>query len=227
MSARMFRATVALVSLVALVSFALSASALAAVAGWAGVAGPLRWLVPVMVDAGALAFTLAGLAARARAERARLAWSTLAVLALVSVVANVTHALGTAVAPAVRLGVGVATVGVAPLVVLVAVHVLATVRATDVAPTTCDVAPAVAVSVAAVATVAAPVAPVAPATPAVAPAPDVHELDAHAAVPDDDGDVAGMAAMRDAGASLAAIALAYGVHASTVSRRLRAAGVAR
>ncbi|WP_280949939.1 DUF2637 domain-containing protein [Xylanimonas protaetiae] len=265
-------AVAGLVAVVAAVSFALSASALVAVAGWAGVHGRLAWCVPVLADGGALAFSLAALVRREQGRGTAVEWVSLGVLAAVSVAANVAHAMGGAVAPSVRVAVGVAVVGVAPVVVLVATHTLAGLVAPHVAPASAPVADvaqvddtepvheperaeaahAAPVLVAqAGAAVAAAVAEPVPAVAAsvadvaqVAHAAPSHELRDVATVPpaegapwsdvplwgelepqeaDDRGDLAAMRAMRNSGATLREVGAAFGVHASTVKRRLSAA----
>ncbi|MCA5891989.1 helix-turn-helix domain-containing protein [Isoptericola sp. NEAU-Y5] len=193
-------AVAALVGIVAAVSFALSASALVAVAGWAGVRGPLAWCAPVLADGGALAFSHAALVRRGQGRGARVEWASLGVLAVVSVAANVAHGLGLHVGEAVRVAVGVAVVGLAPVVVLVTTHTLASLIAPEARQLASDAPEAAECS-----------------TPADDVADAVSERD-----DDPADDIAAMLAMRDAGTSLRTIGERFGVHASTVSRRLAA-----
>lgn len=237
-------AVAVLVAVVVAASFALSASALVAVAGWAGVRGPLAWAVPVLADGGALAFSLAALVRREQGRNARAEWASLVALALVSVAANVAHAAADVVAEPVRLGVGVAVVGMAPLVVLQATHTLAGLLASlatrdveaEAAPVAIDTAALAVVAgsgdrepVEAVSEPQAAPESVADATPrAWADVPLWGDDDAERATPDAApvaarDDIAAMRAMRNAGASLREVGAAFGVHASTVSRRLAAA----
>lgn len=104
-------------------SFVLSFHGLRDVATWGRVPEWLAWLVPVMIDAAVLCYTLAWLVQRARRESVWLSWSALALFTAVSTLGNTLH--GWEPSEAVQRIVGTAVVGLAPLAMLLATHTLA------------------------------------------------------------------------------------------------------
>lgn len=104
-------------------SFVLSFNGLRDVATWGRVPEPLAWLVPVMIDAAVLCYTLAWLVQRARRESVWLSWCSLALFTAVSTLGNTLH--GWQPSEDVQRIVGTAVVGLAPLAMLLATHTLA------------------------------------------------------------------------------------------------------
>jgi hypothetical protein len=109
--------------MIAAASFVLSFHGLRDVATWGRVPLWLAWLVPVMVDAAVLCYTLAWLVQRARRESAALSWSALALFIAVSTLGNTLH--GWQPSEDVQRIVGTVVVGLAPLAMLLATHTLA------------------------------------------------------------------------------------------------------
>lgn len=126
-------------------SFVLSFNGLRDVATWGRVPVQLAWLVPVMIDAAVLCYTLAWLVQRARRESVWLSWCSLALFTAVSTLGNTLH--GWEPSTAVQRIVGTAVVGLAPLAMLLATHTLAQLltehvpRTTDTATTTATTPP--------------------------------------------------------------------------------------
>lgn len=126
-------------------SFVLSFNGLRDVATWGRVPVQLAWLVPVMIDAAVLCYTLAWLVQRARRESVWLSWCSLALFTAVSTLGNTLH--GWEPSTAVQRIVGTAVVGLAPLAMLLATHTLAQLltehipRATDTATSTATTPP--------------------------------------------------------------------------------------
>jgi hypothetical protein len=118
-------------------SFTLSYAGLSDVAAWGGAPELLRPLVPIMIDAALLTYTLSWLVQRARGESTWLSWSSLALFTAVSLLGNSLH--GWQPSLEVQRIVGTAIVGLAPIAVLLATHTLAQLltigvpRATDTA----------------------------------------------------------------------------------------------
>ncbi|MFI6424761.1 DUF2637 domain-containing protein [Promicromonospora sp. NPDC050880] len=108
---------------IAAASFVLSFHGLRDVATWGRVPLWLAWLVPVMIDAAVLCYTLAWLVQRARRESVWLSWVSLALFTAVSTLGNTLH--GWEPSEAVQRIVGTAVVGLAPLAMLLATHTLA------------------------------------------------------------------------------------------------------
>lgn len=104
-------------------SFVLSFHGLRDVATWGRVPLWLAWLVPVMIDAAVLCYTLAWLVQRARRESTVLSWCALALFTAVSTLGNTLH--GWDPPEAVQRTVGTAVVGLAPIAMLLATHTLA------------------------------------------------------------------------------------------------------
>lgn len=115
--------TILLALAIAAASFVLSFHGLRDVATWGRVPLWLAWLVPVMIDAAVLCYTLAWLVQRARRESVALSWSALALFIAVSTLGNTLH--GWHPSELVQRIVGTAVVGLAPLAMLLAVHTLA------------------------------------------------------------------------------------------------------
>lgn len=113
-----------LVGVLALAAFVMGVPGLLIVAEWAGLEGWLRYLVPVVLDAGLVISALAAVVARARFEPARLPRLTLASLTALSVAAQVAHVAVPAdgVSPEVVGGAVISMM--APLVVLLATEML-------------------------------------------------------------------------------------------------------
>jgi hypothetical protein len=118
-------------------SFVLSFNGLRDVATWGRVPEQLAWLVPVMIDAAVLCYTLAWLVQRARRESVWLSWCSLALFTAVSTLGNTLH--GWEPSTAVQRIVGTAVVGLAPLAMLLATHTLAQLL-TERVPRTTDTA---------------------------------------------------------------------------------------
>lgn len=124
-------------ALIVAASFTLSFAGLSDVAAWGGAPQILRPLVPIMIDAALLTYTLSWLVQRARGESTWLSWCSLALFTAVSLLGNSLH--GWQPTPEVQRIVGTAVVGLAPLAVLLATHTLAQLltehvsRATDTA----------------------------------------------------------------------------------------------
>lgn len=108
---------------IAAASFVLSFHGLRDVATWGRVPLWLAWLVPVMIDAAVLCYTLAWLVQRARRESTVLSWSALALFTAVSTLGNTLHGWDPP-GPVQRI-VGTAVVGLAPIAMLLATHTLA------------------------------------------------------------------------------------------------------
>jgi hypothetical protein len=108
---------------IAAASFVLSFHGLRDVATWGRIPLWLAWLVPVMIDAAVLCYTLAWLVQRARRESVWLSWCALALFTAVSTLGNTLH--GWEPSEAVQRIVGTAVVGLAPLAMLLATHTLA------------------------------------------------------------------------------------------------------
>lgn len=104
-------------------SFVLSFHGLRDVATWGRVPLWLAWLVPVMIDAAVLCYTLAWLVQRARRESTVLSWCALALFTAVSTLGNTLH--GWEPSELVQRVVGTAVVGLAPIAMLLATHTLA------------------------------------------------------------------------------------------------------
>jgi hypothetical protein len=121
-------------------SFTLSFAGLSDVAAWGGAPQLLRPLVPIMIDAALLTYTLSWLVQRARGESTWLSWCSLALFTAVSLLGNSLH--GWHPSLEVQRIVGTAVVGLAPVAVLLATHTLAQLltehvpRATDTAAKT-------------------------------------------------------------------------------------------
>jgi hypothetical protein len=115
--------TILLALAIAAASFVLSFHGLRDVATWGRVPLWLAWLVPVMIDAAVLCYTLAWLVQRARRESVWLSWSALALFIAVSTLGNTLH--GWQPSELVQRIVGTAVVGLAPLAMLLATHTLA------------------------------------------------------------------------------------------------------
>lgn len=134
-------------ALIVAASFTLSFAGLSDVAAWGGAPQLLRPLVPIMIDAALLTYTLSWLVQRARGESTWLSWCSLALFTAVSLLGNSLH--GWQPTLEVQRIVGTAVVGLAPLAVLLATHTLAQLltehvpRTTDTAitPTTTITAP--------------------------------------------------------------------------------------
>src|SRR5690625_3168099 len=114
-----------LVVALGLAAFAMGVPGLLLVGEWAGLAPRMRWLVPVVLDAGLLIMALAAVVRRARRESATFAMAALGTLTALSVAAQIAHV----VVPARGMITGEVVVGaviaaVAPLSVFVATHVL-------------------------------------------------------------------------------------------------------
>jgi hypothetical protein len=118
-------------------SFVLSFNGLRDVATWGRVPDWGAWLVPVMIDAAVLCYTLAWLVQRARRESVWLSWCSLALFTAVSTLGNTLH--GWEPSTAVQRIVGTAVVGLAPLAMLLATHTLAQLL-TERVPRTTDTA---------------------------------------------------------------------------------------
>lgn len=108
---------------IAAASFVLSFHGLRDVATWGRVPLWLAWLVPVMIDAAVLCYTLAWLVQRARRESTVLSWCALALFTAVSTLGNTLH--GWEPSELVQRIVGTAVVGLAPIAMLLATHTLA------------------------------------------------------------------------------------------------------
>lgn len=108
---------------IAAASFVLSFHGLRDVATWGRVPLWLAWLVPVMIDAAVLCYTLAWLVQRARRESTVLSWCALALFTAVSTLGNTLH--GWEPSETVQRIVGTAVVGLAPIAMLLATHTLA------------------------------------------------------------------------------------------------------
>lgn len=104
-------------------SFTLSFAGLSDVAAWGGAPQVLRPLVPIMIDAALLTYTLSWLVQRARGESTWLSWCSLALFTIVSLLGNSLH--GWQPTLEVQRIVGTAVVGLAPVAVLLATHTLA------------------------------------------------------------------------------------------------------
>lgn len=104
-------------------SFTLSFAGLKDVAAWGGAPEMLRPLVPIMIDAALLTYTLSWLVQRARGESTWLSWCSLALFTAVSLLGNSLH--GWQPSEAIQRIVGTGVVGLAPLAVLLATHTLA------------------------------------------------------------------------------------------------------
>ena len=126
--------TILLALAIAAASFVLSFHGLRDVATWGRVPLWLAWLVPVMIDAAVLCYTLAWLVQRARRESVWLSWSALALFIAVSTLGNTLH--GWHPSELVQRIVGTAVVGLAPLAMLLAVHTLAQLLTERVPPAT-------------------------------------------------------------------------------------------
>lgn len=108
---------------IAAASFVLSFHGLRDVATWGRVPLWLAWLVPVMIDAAVLCYTLAWMVQRARRESTVLSWSALALFTAVSTLGNTLH--GWDPPETIQRIVGTAVVGLAPIAMLLATHTLA------------------------------------------------------------------------------------------------------
>lgn len=108
---------------IAAASFVLSFHGLRDVATWGRVPLWLAWLVPVMIDAAVLCYTLAWLVQRARRESTVLSWCALALFTAVSTLGNTLH--GWEPPDTIQRIVGTAVVGLAPIAMLLATHTLA------------------------------------------------------------------------------------------------------
>lgn len=108
---------------IAAASFVLSFHGLRDVATWGRVPLWLAWLVPVMIDAAVLCYTLAWLVQRARRESVWLSWCALMLFTAVSTLGNTLHGWDPP-GPVQRI-VGTAVVGLAPIAMLLATHTLA------------------------------------------------------------------------------------------------------
>ncbi|MEU4386613.1 DUF2637 domain-containing protein [Promicromonospora sp. NPDC023805] len=109
--------------LIAAASFVLSFHGLRDVATWGRVPIQLAWLVPVMIDAAVLCYTLAWLVQRARRESTALSWFALVLMVAVSTLGNTLH--GWEPSTEIQRIVGTAVVGLAPLAMLLASHTIA------------------------------------------------------------------------------------------------------
>lgn len=109
--------------LIAAASFVLSFHGLRDVATWGRVPLWLAWLVPVMIDAAVLCYTLAWLVQRARRESTALSWFALVLMVAVSTLGNTLH--GWEPSEEIQRIVGTAVVGLAPLAMLLASHTIA------------------------------------------------------------------------------------------------------
>uniref|UniRef100_UPI003F490EBD DUF2637 domain-containing protein n=1 Tax=Promicromonospora sp. CA-291202 TaxID=3240016 RepID=UPI003F490EBD len=117
---------------IAAASFVLSFHGLRDVATWGRVPLWLAWLVPVMIDAAVLCYTLAWLVQRARRESTVLSWCALALFTAVSTLGNTLH--GWEPSELVQRIVGTAVVGLAPIAMLLATHTLAQLLTARVTP---------------------------------------------------------------------------------------------
>jgi hypothetical protein len=108
---------------IAAASFVLSFHGLRDVATGGRVPLWLAWLVPVMIDAAVLCYTLAWLVQRARRESVWLSWCALVLFTAVSTLGNTLH--GWEPSQTVQRIVGTAVVGLAPIAMLLATHTLA------------------------------------------------------------------------------------------------------
>lgn len=111
---------------VAVMAFAMSFDALTQLARGAGIRQTIAWMWPVVVDGSMIVATAAALVLRNSPERAvRLyPWAQLGLFALVSVVGNGLHALGTRGAVTLPGPVAVAVSGVPPVALLLSTHLL-------------------------------------------------------------------------------------------------------
>jgi len=115
-----------LVGLIA-VSFTQSFTALVAVAAWTGLPAVLGWTVPATVDSAILIFTLSALVMHARGQKRATvyAWSMLLLFTVLSIAANVMHAVDSTSGDETRRVVtGAVLAGCAPFVVFTASHML-------------------------------------------------------------------------------------------------------
>lgn len=92
-SGGMAAVALALVTVLAAASFSLSFLGLIQAAEWAGVPGPLRWLVPIVIDSTILVYAIAAAVQHSRGESTALSWLAVCFFTAVSVMANAAHVL--------------------------------------------------------------------------------------------------------------------------------------
>ena len=158
------------VTVVAAVAGGISLHALMTVGSWMGLPNGTTWSPALLLDGGAVAWTLAAYVRRAQERPTGAQWAMVAVAAIVSAAANGSVILlGGAITP--QRVIGAALSGLAPIWAALAAHQVADLVVAAPAPKPVPTPAAATFSVAPVATVTAPVAPVTPTRPASTPRP--------------------------------------------------------
>ena len=121
------------VAIAGLVAFAISFVSLMQVAAWLGLPTWMHWAVPVFIDLAILVYAGSVLIHKSRGEQAWPSWVMLGMFTLLSVVANVSHALsfGTGVTESWQSIVGACMAGMVPVAVFTATEQLSRVAVID------------------------------------------------------------------------------------------------
>lgn len=121
-SPSLLRVVVTATCTLAAISFTAGVPGLISVAQWAGLEGPLRAVVPAMLDGGLLVYSAVVTVQRSRQESARFAWAVLTLLTLASAAAQVAHVLAVSDRPQWQTIAGAVLAATFPLLVFASTH---------------------------------------------------------------------------------------------------------